>query len=251
VVATRLLTTPGPYCRHPLVQRPAAPNKQENDQRADPLPRSITLEIPRSLLANLRELSTTDIDGDGHAVGELLAALIRALEASVLSYCGLQLTISQNGFPVVLTAFDGHDGAVGTSLRVPLALLDSGFTTESRIVFYAGTPGAFVDLAADLTFALGAASIPEPVRDSAPPGIRLDADPLPRTRGFNLSGLTELTTIDRAVGVMIGQGHHPDDAYQTLRGDAARAGLDPYAWAAQLLRRARTRRLESADYPDD
>ena len=205
------------------------------------------LEIPRSLLASLRDL-TTGIDLNEPAVGELLGALIRELQTSVLSYRGLQLTISQNGFPVVLTAFaDGHNGqngAVATSLRVPLALLDSGFAAESHIVFYAGTPGAFVDLAADLQYALRDASTPERVENSALHPIRLDADPPPRTRGFKLSGLTELSTIDRAVGVLIGQGHHPEHAHAALRGDAARAGLEPHDWATRLLQRTRARRLE-------
>jgi hypothetical protein len=228
-----------------LGQRLAAPTQVRHDQRADPLARSITLEIPRSLLASLHDL-TTGIDGHEPAVGELLGALIRELETSVLSFRGLQLTISQNGFPVVLTAFanghngydgNGHDGAAATSLRVPLALLDPGFAAESRIVFYAGTPGAFVDLAADLQFALRDASTPERVENSALPPIRLDADPPPRTRGFRLSGLTELSTIDRAVGVMIVQGHHPEHAHARLRGDAARAGLEPHVWADRLLQR--------------
>jgi hypothetical protein len=226
-----------------LVHRLAAPNKHETTSGRIRFLGASQLEIPRSLLASLRELTTTDVDGDGHAVSELLAALIRELEASVLSYRGLQLTISQNGFPVVLTAFtDGHDGAVGTSLRVPLALLDPGFTTESRIVFYAGTPGAFVDLAADLTFALRGASTPESAENSAPPAIRLDADPSPRTDGFNLSGVTELSAIDRAVGVMIDQGHHPDHALATLRSEADRAGMEPYTRALRILQGTRTPR---------
>jgi hypothetical protein len=167
------------------------------------------------------------------------------LETSVRSYRGLQLTISQNGFPIVLTGFahdghDGHDGAVATSLRVPLTLLDSSFAEESRIVFYAGTPGAFVDLAADLAFALRDGSTSERLDNAA---IRLDADPLPRTRGFSMSGLTEMSTIDQAIGAMIVQGHHPDHAHATLRRDAARAGMEPHTWAAQYLR-VRKRGLE-------
>jgi hypothetical protein len=198
------------------------------------------LEIPPSLLASLHELAI-GIDGDGHAVGELLDALIRELESFVQSYRGLQLTISQNGFPLVLTALaDGHDrpdGAVTTSLRVPLALLDSGFASDSRIVFYAGMSGAFVDLSADLEFALRRSSTAELVADSTLAAIRLDADPPPRTRGFNLSGLTELSTVDRAVGAMIAQGHDPDHAHATLRRDAEQAGMEPHTWAAQVLRR--------------
>ena len=188
-----------------------------NDQRADPLPRSITLEISQSLLASLRDIATTGIDGDGYVLGELLDVLIRDLETSVLSYRGLQLTISSNGFPLVVTAFaDGHDGHVATSLRVPLALLDPGYAAASRVVFYAGTPGAFVDLAADLAFAFRGANTSERAEDSAP-AIRLDEDTPPRTRGFSLSGLRELSAIDRAVGVLIVQGHHPDHAHATLR----------------------------------
>ena len=223
-------------------QQLAAPAKHETTSGRIRFLGASLLEIPRSLLASLRDL-TTGVDGDELAVGKLLGALIRELETSVLSYRGLQLTISQNGFPVVLTAFaeghDGHDGHVATSLRLPLALLDSGFAAESHIVLYAGTPGAFVDLAADLQFALRDANTPERQENSALPPIRLDADPPPRTRGFRLSGLTELSIIDRAVGVLIGQGHHPDHAHGTLRRNAARAGLEPHAWADRLLQRTR------------
>jgi hypothetical protein len=179
-------------------------------------------------------------------LGELLDALIRELATSVLSYRGLQVTISSNGFPLVLTALadDGQDGAVATSLRVPLALLDSGFAAESWIVFYAGTPGAFVDLAADLAFAFRAGRTTELADGSAWHAIQLDADPPPRTRGFGMSGLTELSTINRAVGVMIGRGQHPDHAHATLRRDAARVGMEPHVWAAQLLSRMRPYRPE-------
>jgi hypothetical protein len=122
--------------------------------------------------------------------------------------------------------------------------MDSGFAAESRVVFYASTSGAFVDLAADLAFVLGTTSSNAGLAEDLASPIRLDADAPPSSRQFDLTGVAELATIDRAVGVLIGQGHHPDDAYQTLRSDAALAGLDPDAWAARLLQRARTRRLE-------
>ena len=200
------------------------------------------LEIPRSLLASLRDLST-DIGGDDHAIGEALHALVRELQKAVASYRGLQLTIVSNGSPVVLTAFaDDHEDAALTSLRVPLALLDSRFAAESRVVFYASTAGAFVDLAADIAYALSRTE--EVVENLAPPAIPIDADPPPSTRDCNLVGTTELLAIDRAVGVMIDHGHHPDHAHATLRSDAARAGMEPYAWAARILQRT------SSDRPD-
>ena len=200
------------------------------------------LELPRSLLASLRDL-TTDIGWDDPTVGEALRALVRELDKAVASYRGLQLTIVSNGSPVVLTAFtDDHDDAPLTSLRVPLVLLDSRFAAGSRVVFYASTPGAFVDLAADLAYALGRTQ--EVVENLAPPAIPIDADLPPLTRDCNLAGATELLTIDRAVGVMIDHGHHPDRAHATLRSDAARAGMEPYAWAARILQRT------SSDRPD-
>ena len=243
---TRLLTHPWSVRPPSLGQRPAGPTQATHDQRADPLPRSITLEIPRDLLTSLRDL-TTGVGGDDHAVGEFLQALVRELEKAVASYRGLQLTISQNGFPVVLTAYaDGHDGAALTSLRVPLVLVGSGFATESRVVFYAGTSGAFVDLAADLTYAFDQAprALGRAADHPTPPSIRLDADLPPGSRTFGLDGVAELSTINEAVGVLIDQGHDPDHAHEDLRGDAARAGLEPHAWAARLLLRTRTRRLE-------
>ena len=68
----------------------------------------------------------------------------------------LHLTIVDTGHPVSLTAFlPLHDGdSINTSLRVGFAALGPGFDGESRVVFYAATPGAFVDLAADFGYAL-------------------------------------------------------------------------------------------------
>jgi len=216
-----------------------------NDQRADPLPRSITLEIPRSLLASLRDLARTAYDGGGDALDELLDALVHHLDTSIRSYRGLQLTVSRDGSPVVLTAFpDRRHGHLATSLRVPLALLDYDFDAASRIVFYAGVPGAFVDLAADLEFILQGGNIAVLAAESARPRIQLDVDAAPPTRGFRLSGLAELTAIERAVGVLMGQGRSHDDALETLRRDAARAGVELHAWAAEVLLRTHNSRLE-------
>ena len=52
--------------------------------------------------------------------------------------------------------FDGVQsvGRVVTSLRLPLKLIDAGFESGSRLIFYASARGAFVDLAADLSYAL-------------------------------------------------------------------------------------------------
>ena len=52
-----------------------------------------------------------------------------------------------------------------------------------------------------------------------------------------MSGLSELSTINRAIGVLIGHGHHPDHAGDTLRCDASSQSLEPHSYAARLLGR--------------
>jgi AmiR/NasT family two-component response regulator len=75
---------------------------------------------------------------------------------------------------------------------------------DSQITFYASVPGTFVDLAADLAYALGNES------------LRLDGD-IPSALVSNLTGVRRLSTINEAVGVLIGHGHSPDGAQRELR----------------------------------
>jgi hypothetical protein len=233
--------------------------KVRDDRRADPLVRSVGVGFSTGLVNQLHELTAT-VGGDDHAVDDSLAALAVDLRAAVSSYRGLQLTITQHGFPVVLTAFAEFEGPLATSLRLPLWLLDPALEAPSRVVFYARTPGAFVDLAADLAYALGDAvtvdveSSGSHRRDGLRPhderrgdgrqqsdgrrsSIELDADLPPPTRESGISGLADLSTINQAVGVLIANGHHPNDAHDTLRSQAAAAGMRPHTWAVRILRR--------------
>jgi hypothetical protein len=204
------------------------------------------VDLSAGLISQLQDL-TVSIGDDDHVVDVSLAALMVDLEVAVSSYCGLQLTITQNGFPVVLTAFAKRKDIVAASLRLPLSLLDPAFEADSRVVFYARTPGAFVDLAADLTYALrdgytmdGASSDNhggDGLRqiDGHRSSIQLDGDLPPPNRVSGLSGLADLSTINRAIGVMIARGHHPDEAHEALRHHAAAFGLEPHAWAVRVL----------------
>jgi hypothetical protein len=216
-----------------------------------------------SLTHHLHDLSTSlegALDPDGPAVAESLAALIASLSTAVGSYRGFQLTLIEHGYPIVLTAFPGlspdgpqsddtRRGRVVTSLRLPLALLDPSFETGSRIVFYAATPGAFVDLAADLTYALTSGALENPaaiggagtddgvgaVATVQRTAVTLDID-LPLTlHTSNISGLAELAAINHAIGIMIDRGHHPDDVHHSLWRQAAAAGVPPHTFAARLL----------------
>jgi hypothetical protein len=207
------------------------------------------VDLPAALLAHLQDL-TASIGQDDQDLDDTLAALTTALRSTANSYSGLQLTIVESQWPVTLTAFtDSHDQPVRTSLRLPLGLVSRRVDGESRVVFFAGTPGAFTDLAADLSHALG--GIPVDQASLAADGvdhrgtrvdghrksIKLDADLPPLSRTSGLTGLAELTALNRAIGILVDQGHDIEQAHQLLRRDAAAAGVEPQIYAARIMRR--------------
>jgi hypothetical protein len=211
------------------------------------------VELATALVTHFHPFSTS-IGPDGNGLDDALDASVAAftadIEAAVPSYLGMQLTILQNGYPVTLSRITPHRTAT-TSLRMPLTVLGPRFDPESRVTLYAATAGAFVDLAADLSYALHMPNssdrytdIGSSDRDEGRHGqvdgdrrITLDADvPLsPLVSG--VSGLSELCTINRATGVLIGHGHHPDHAGEILRCHASIEGLEPHSYAARLLGR--------------
>ena len=67
--------------------------------------------------------------------------------------------------------------------------------------------------------------------------MRLDGDLPPVTMTSGIAGLEELSTINRAVGVLIGDGHRPEAAHDILRRGASVAGTDTHQFARRLLGR--------------
>ena len=148
-----------------------------------------------------------------------LAALTEAVKNAAPSYRGLALTLVIDRQPVSVTSAElEHTSDIATSLRLSLAWIPS-LGAGSRITFYASTPGTFVDLAADLSFAL----------DS---DIRLDED-IPPVLVSDLTGVGKLSAINTAIGVLIGHGHTPDSAQRELRhtADATRISIQKAAEA--------------------
>jgi hypothetical protein len=213
-----------------------------------PLPRSTSVDLPATLVAHLQDLAAS-IGQDDQDLDDTLSVLTAALRLTAATYCGFQLTLVLNQWPVMLSAFaDGHDAPVGTSLRLPLVLVSPLVDPASRVVFFAVTPGAFTDLAADLSHALGGVRVEQQTPatdhretrrriDGQRSAIELDADVPPVSRKSGLTGLAELTVINRAIGMIVDQGHDLDQAHQLLRRDAAVAGVDPHVYARRMLRR--------------
>lgn len=187
------------------------------------------------LVSHLHLLAAGLDADDDLGVQDALTALIKDLRSAVPSYRGLQLRIVDHDWTVTLTDFAGdlaHPPI--TSLRVDLVLLVQGTDPASAIVFYADTPGTFVDLAADLNHALVAVQNGDGEQRHP---VALDADLPSSSPRSGLVGVDGLATINRAIGFLIGQGQPPDDASNTIRRGAASAGVDTPTFAARLLRR--------------
>ena len=215
------------------------------------------MEHPTHLVTLLDDLSS-QLDPSEPTVHTCLDSLDRALAAAVGSYSGLQLMLRRDGYPVVLTVHrtvgrppdPGSVPPAVTSCQVPLGLVNASFEPESRVVVYATTPGALVDLAADLSYALadhpGGTSTGCPGRPGSvggtdhAPTIALDLDLPSPAPTDGLTGLEELSMINRATGVLIELGHDPDGVRAVLQRQAAAAGLRPPAYAARLLEARRS-----------
>jgi hypothetical protein len=191
------------------------------------------VDLPSALASHLRDLVESVGAGDDTVV-DSLDGLTGHLRTAVSSYHGLRLTLVLDEWPVTLTAFSVIDGERPvTSLRLNLSSQGSGFDPDSQVVLYAGTPGAFVDLAADIDYLYR--ERPSVDGDGHRPPVALDIDLPPFTLVSGFAGLTEYATINRAVGLLIGRGQDPAHARDTLHREAATNGLALHQYAARLV----------------
>lgn len=163
------------------------------------------MEISAALAADLKAL-TEILDSPDVDLEALLQSFADDTKRAIDSYVGLAMTLIIDDYPVTLSTGSNlpADRAV-TSLRVPLDVL-SAVEPGSMLLLYAASPGAFVDLAADLSFALG-----------LPPGtVALDEDLEPAEYPAGVDGLVELSRVNQAIGILIEQGRLPDDARAEL-----------------------------------
>jgi hypothetical protein len=154
-----------------------------------------------------------------------LHALGRDVALVVPSCVGFSMTVVLELQPVTLTSMsvDADTAPIASTLTVPLTLT-SDLEAGSTLVLYAHLLGAFVDLAADLTQALGA-------RDGE---VVVDDQPA-STRSSGIIGVEQLTLINRAVGLLVGRGSSVADAHAQLQRTAVRSGLQSFQVAAYLV----------------
>lgn len=180
----------------------------------------ITAETAAALAILTEALDEPDAD-----IAQSLQRLTLDAANAVPSYLGLSIVVSQRDPPLIITAL--ADGAVvgdiRTSLRVLLLGMGNG-RAPVALILYAGKPGTFVDLSADLAW-LTARPLTEFILDEH---LTVPAGP------DTAAQLQAARHIDQAVGVLIGRGYTPQQAGRQLDVHAATNRTDRHG-AAQLI----------------
>jgi hypothetical protein len=173
------------------------------------------------------EILTAALDQPGTDIAHTLRQLALNAAAAITTYLGLSVLVVRSDPPFAFTSL--ADGVVAkdirSSLRVELlGVGDGGNRLTVAVTLYARSPGAFVDLAADLAW----------LTARPPSDFVLDQHltvPTPTNTG---SQLRAAAAVNQAIGVLIGRGYTPDQAHRQLGTRAAHAGTDRHT-AAQVI----------------
>jgi hypothetical protein len=185
----------------------------------------ITPELAAELALLSQAIDLPDAD-----VGNSLTRLAADARTAVDSYLGLSVAITANRSQFDLTMLDETTDPrhIRASLLVPLSgAIAHGRTAPVSIalILYAATAGAYVDLAADLSWITG--------RDLAE--FRLDEHRALPSSHADATPMSDASTINQALGVLIGQGAVPEQAERDLYSRAASAGVAPVHAATLIL----------------
>lgn len=179
------------------------------------------MEITPAVAADLAALSEA-LDEPGADLAVLLHQLAADAKFAVGTFVGLTVRLAVDGESSNLTAFEigAASGDVRASLLLPLHA--DGVGTD--LVLYASAPGAFTDLAADLSWLTGRI-----LTDFA-----LDQHLVVPARD-EVDGLFERSLVNQAIGMLIAHGRTPEQAESELDANAARAGIDRRIAARHIL----------------
>jgi hypothetical protein len=183
--------------------------------------------ITAAMAAGLKTL-TAALDDPDTDIAHSLRLLGFDAAAAIPTYLGLSIVVPHSDPPLTVTSL--ADGAVAEDIRTSLHLSlpgpgDARHSLTVTIILYAGSPGTFVDLAADLAWLTG----------RPPIDFTLDQHLSPATAPLPDGRLPAAEDINQAIGVLIGRGYTPQQADQQLDTDAAHNRTDRHTAAQQLL----------------
>jgi hypothetical protein len=190
------------------------------------------VKVTAALAADLGIL-TAALDEPGTDVADSLRQLAADATAAVPTFLGLSVTVAGSDPLFTFTVFveGAGTGDIRTSLRLALSGVGDVRLPTVVLVLYAGSPGTFVDLAADLAW-LTVRPLSEFVLDQHLPG--------PAER-CSATGLFEASVINQAVGALIAQGCTPEQAERHLTAEGADAGISRHAVGLRILARLNAR----------
>lgn len=186
------------------------------------------MTIATALSADLAALTeAADDDTFDHLDLEiLLQGFIADVGAAVNSYLAMSITIVVNGYEFSLStdSSSARDTAAAASLQIPLTAL-VGTSEGGQLLLYAATPGAFIDLAADLNYSLGLDHTT----------LALDQHLAWRADDSGMAGLEAYSSINQAIGVLIANGHTTETADTEMHRLADLGGNDLHHAALAIL----------------
>jgi hypothetical protein len=187
------------------------------------------VEITEAVAADLAAL-TQALDDPEVDLTATLHQLVGSARRAVRSFLGLTVMATVSEQHLRLTALEDALAVreISASLMIPLqqpAVDGAGAVAGIDLILYAGTPGAFIDLAADLAWLSKRPLV----------GFVLDQHLVPPGDPDASDGLAALSSINQAIGALIARGRTPEQAERELDALAANAGLDRYLAATQIL----------------
>jgi len=187
------------------------------------------VNIPPSVLAELALLSDV-LDSPSFDISETLSRLVADVAASLPSFIGISILVGDPETRLEVTTIENSAQAarIRTSLRFPLREGDVAGAhggASGELIVFAAQPGALVDLAADLAWLTRL-----PLADA-----RLDEDLGGPDSTSRERSLSRLSTINQALGVLMGGGLTQEESVAELATRAEKAGLDRHLVAAEIL----------------
>jgi hypothetical protein len=183
------------------------------------------VDISTRLIDEINDL-LTGIEVDPQLLLEPLRALRRDFRLAVRSYIGLQLTAFAGSHPVQLTSMEALADFEVITTSMQLSLQGVGRNRPSTVVAFATRPGAFVDLAANIS----------PAHKLRGGELLLDRHIPASDQRSGFSGLREASTINRAIGVLIDSGRDLRHAEAELQRLADQAEITVQAQSERLIR---------------
>jgi hypothetical protein len=191
------------------------------------------VELSDAVVADLAAL-TAALDEPDTDLAKLIQRLGDSCTLAVGSYLGFSITLIVDQTPISFSVLEDFldPSEILTSVMFPLNALGEHALGEhapgSEVTLYAGTPGAFVDLAADLAYALSA----------KPDAVQLDQHLTPPDPALGAAGLATMSRRNQAIGILLDRGHDPDDILTELHRLARLDAISVETAAQQLIESA-------------